>query len=188
MRLALYSALGSLALLPLLGSGTPDSEVAPYPHVSATGNGGAYFKMLPDPKKPYDRDAGSGTCYFVAAGKDKTQWSVDGWYAYEVLLANDAEHLIRLGNWPQGQAPEEADLGVAFYKRDKLLESYSTKDLIEDLSKVRPSVSHYQYREGSPEFDRRTNQLTLISVDRIRWVFDVTTGAVVEKKQLPAKR
>ena len=120
-------------------------------------------------------------------GSDEALWSVEGWYAYEVFLANDGEHLIRLGNWPQGQEPEQADLAVAFYRKDRLLASYSTADVILDPSKVMPRVSHYMYLDERPEFDRRAMRLELVSVDRVEWIFDVTTGAIVSRKQLPPK-
>ena len=176
--------LGAAALF----SGPVDSEVAPYAYVAPTRVGSAYFKMRPDPEAKYDRDKGSGTVYFVkAVGPDEPQWSVQGWYAYDVFLADDAEHVIRMGNWPQGQEPEQADLAVAFYEKGQLLASYSTADVILDRSKVRPSVSHYQYLEGRPKFDRRAMQLELISVDRVQWIFDVSTGKVVSQKQLPPK-
>ncbi|MCZ6598718.1 MAG: hypothetical protein O7B99_13855 [Planctomycetota bacterium] len=176
--------LGAAALL----GGPVDSEVAPYPFVAATQHGRAYFKMLPDPKGKYDRDKGSGTVYEVkAVGPDEALWSVEGWYAYDVFLANDGEHVIRMGNWPQGQEPEQADLAVAFYRKDRLLASYSTADVILDPSKVRPSVSHYMYRGEVPVLDRRAMQLRLVSVDRVEWIFDVTTGKVVSQKQLPPK-
>ncbi len=201
IRMAL---LGAAALLAAAGAPIPstpstlatspaspisiDSEVAPYPFVAATRHGRAYFKMLPDAKSKYDRDKGSGTVYQVKAeGPDEALWSVNGWYAYDVFLANDGEHVIRMGNWPQGQEPEQADLAVAFYRKDQLLASYSTADVILDRSKVRPSVSHYQFYDERPTFDGRGMQLTLISVDRVEWIFDVTTGKVVSRKQLPPK-
>ena len=162
-------------------------ESSPYPYVTTARHGRAYFRMRPDAKAPHNRDIGSGACYHVGAEEDALLWSIKGWYAFEVFLTDDAEHLVRLGSWPRGGALSAEHLAIAFYQRDHLLASYSTKELIEDESKVRRSISHYQFRdiERPPSLDRMTNRFTLVTIDRLAWVFDVITGEVVSKTQLP---
>ncbi|GJM21443.1 MAG: hypothetical protein DHS20C15_13580 [Planctomycetota bacterium] len=133
---------------------------------------------------------GRGHAYRYVKGRKQVLWRVEGWYAFRVLLSDDGRYLVRLGNWPRGQRPSESHLAVAFYDNGELLAEYSTRALIEDDSKVRPSSSHYTYRAHDGELslvvgDTEKGELPLSfefsTIDGIRYRFDVTTGEIVAR-------
>ena len=162
-----------------------DDEAGPYAYVVTAQWGRYYFKMSPDPKDPYDHEKGVGVAYSVSPkGVDQELWKTEGWYAFQTYLSSDGRHLIRLGNWPRGHAPSKDHLAVAFYEDGKLLKAHSTLDLIRNLSKVRPSVSHYQYYKVTPNFKPNPQDFSLITVDDIEYTFDIKTGKITHQKQL----
>lgn len=108
-------------------------------------------------------------------------WTTTDWYAFKVYLSADGQYLVRLGNLPRGRRPAADHLAVAFYKNGQLLKSYSTLDLIKDVSAVRASVSHYAFYTGAPVFTSTYagGAFTLTSVDKMTYTFDITTGDIV---------
>ena len=115
-----------------------------------------------------------------AAYETETSVNKYGWYAFSVFLSKDGAHLVRLGNWPRGHAPSDSHLAVAFYKYGLLMKSYSTKDLILDVTKVTPTVSHYFFLQGRPGFsDSSSTVFTLTTVDGVEYHFDVSNGNIV---------
>ena len=183
-KLLTISLAAVMVLVPL--SMWADDEAGPYPYVTASEGGRYYFRMQPDPNRPFDRDVGSGVAYEVVAGKmDKLLWTTKGWYSFSVHLSHDGHYLVRLGNWPRGHKPSEADLAVAFYKSGTLLKSYNTKGLIRDPSKVEPSVSHYQFLRERPGFvEPYGYTFGLVTVDGVGYTFDVRTGKILQSKKV----
>ncbi len=173
----------------------PDSPAMPLPYVVSSEHFGTFmFRMTP---KDYATEGSEpyGQAFRVGrtAAEDELLWEVRGWYAFSTFLSMDGRYLVRLGNWPSGHEPEEADLAVAFYEDGRLLAEHSTLDVIRDVSKVQPSVSHYGFLDAEERpglvplsrHDYKTSGFTLTSVDRVRWTFDIRTGEVVDSVQLP---
>jgi hypothetical protein len=175
----------SLSFLIISSDVRADLEVPQEPYVVSSPNFGRYyFKMQPDTNHLFDRDKGKGEAYQVLAGdRDSLLWITNGWYAGWVFLSSDGIHLVRLGNWPRGNAPSDSHLAVAFYKNGNLLKSYSTKELIRDLSRVQPSISHYEYLGPYPssiKFYDNQDLFRLVTVDDVEYIFDIHSGDVVE--------
>ncbi|HSL90375.1 MAG TPA: hypothetical protein VK870_13810 [Ignavibacteriaceae bacterium] len=146
-----------------------DKERAPYTYVISSENGNFIFKMFSD---------GKGIAYEVTENSyNKEIWKVEGWYAFKTFITNDGQYLIRIGNWPRGDKPSEDDLAIAFYEKDKLMKSYSTRELIKDDSLVPISVSHYEFMKEQPYLDGF--RIILITVDGIAYKFDVTNGLIL---------
>lgn len=163
-----------------------DSEAPPYAYVVVADGGRFYFKMVPDPKDKYDRDKGSGTAFAVNGnGQDKVLWKTSGWYSFVTYISRDGKYLVRIGNWPRRDGPSEEHLGIAFYKEGKLLRSYSTKDLIKDVSLVPHSVSHYRFLQEiigfEPSFSLR---FVIKTVDNIEYVFDARNGKITSQEHI----
>jgi hypothetical protein len=141
--------------------------------------------MVPDPEKNKRwllDEAGSGTVYRVnALGPDIPVWSVSGWYAHETHLTDDGECLVRLGNWHSGWDPSPHDLAIAFYERDKLMAQYSTSDLVMDTTRVRRSVSHYQWLTHVYGLAPGGSRFSLTTVDGILYTFKACSGELVSK-------
>lgn len=157
-----------------------DSVQSPYPKTTTSEMGLAVFVMLPvfqgNDVKWGD---GKGIMYALKVdGSFEKKWDVSGWYAHGVIPSDDAEFLVRMGDWPEGDRPTKEDLAVAFYRRGKLVRSYSTLDLVKDVTKVRRSVSHYQWlAEGKRSYIHDTT-FVLTTIDGRCIVFDLTSGAI----------
>jgi hypothetical protein len=112
-------------------------------------------------------------------GSSRELWRIDG-YAFEAYLSKDGQHFIKIGPWPSGRAPSKEDVAVEFFKNGQLLKSYSTKDLIKDSSKVRPTSGHYFWRAKDGDYSfLSSNSFHTKTVDGISYVFDVTTGEII---------
>lgn len=175
-----------LILLILPSVGISDEEALPYAYVKTDYWGKYYFKMMPDDKS-FDYDnKGSGALYKVnAEGPDKVLWITNGWYAFEVYVSSDGIYLVRLGNWPRGYEPSKNQLAIAFYNNGNLIKSYSTLDLIKDLSAVKPSISHYFYYKKVFGFvGGISHRFSLITVDNIEYIFDVSNGEIVSQENI----
>lgn len=176
----------ALLLLGSLSVASSDEPRAPFGHVTSSASRQLYFRMVP----PKGDAPGRGALYRVGqTGQDQKLWDVEGWYAQRVFVPDDGQSLVRLGDWPFGLAPKDTHLGVAFYRAGKLIKEYSTKDLVKDVSKVRPSVSHYQFFdwEDPPALvslhvnGSYHHVFRLRSVDGIDYLFDPATGEIVNQ-------
>lgn len=171
-----------------------DQPAPQVPYVSAAPRGEAYFKMVPSPDGKWGD--GYGIAYRLRKdGSDEELWRTKGWYSFEVFLSPDGEYLVAMGPWNVGRAPSPGDLAVAFYRRGKLLQQYSTADLVKDGGKVLQSASHYMWlardleryakAEKDPESELRIvwkNIFRLKTCDGILYDFDITTGEIKKKK------
>ena len=167
----------SLLVLGAVSAARSDEQRAPFGHVTSSASRQIYFRMVP----PRGNAPGQGALYRVGqTGEDEKVWSVKGWYAQRVFVPDDGRSLVRLGDWPFGLAPQDTHLGVAFYRAG---------ELVKDVSKVRPSVSHYQFFdwEDPPALvSRHVNGsyhhlFRLRSIDGITYLFDPATGKIVHQ-------
>lgn len=162
-----------------------DQEQSTFAYVKNAYGGRHFFVMLPHPKKYYSRDTGKGYVKSISrTGKIKTLWKVSGWYAFKTYLSYDGEYLVRMGNWPRGVRPSQKHLAIAFYNKSGLIKRYSTKDLIKTLSKVRRSRGHYRYKKKIIGFTGYNYRFTLITIDNVKYVFDVRNGKIIKSKQM----
>lgn len=117
------------------------------------------------------------------------QWRTDGWYSEAIDLHYDGEIIARIGTWSSGDQDEgnpEESLAVAFYKKGELIKSYKVSELTEDQSKLEPHTSAglqwLDYRlYDSPAFLPGTALFQIITLDGIKYRFDIETGKIVTK-------
>jgi len=157
------------------------------PRVTAAMRAPYYFAMLP---AQYDYKEGDyeettparGIAYRLAEdGTNEELWAVEDWYATTVYLAADGHHLVRMGNWPEGNRPEQEDLAVAFYKDGELLKSYSTADLVGNPNNVRPESGHYFWLSRDERYPDLTysNHFLLKTIENKIFEFDISTGDII---------
>jgi hypothetical protein len=163
-----------------------DSPVPPYPKATASGGGTAVFIMVP---KTEDARAswadGTGTMYLLGeTGTLEKQWEVSGWYSHHVFLTNDGDYLVRIGPWHSGHEPKKDHLALAFFKRGRLIRSYSTKDLIRDPKQVRQSVSHYEWRADDAPYIGM-GEFSITTVEGRFLVFDLESGDIKRVRTRP---
>ena len=73
---------------------------------------------------------------------------------------------------------------LEFYGNGELMMSYTVDDLVKDLSAVRYTITTAMWltREGLSGIEQSLahNTLTLTTVDNLTYVFDISTGAILE--------
>lgn len=114
-------------------------------------------------------------------------WKID-WYSakQDIYLSSDGKHLVRMGFWTgrrddeglEKGEPAVKQLAVAFYNEGKLLKAYTIEDLIEKSNKIPPSVSYFRWKK-EVSFDDATSQLSILTVEGKRYVFDVRSGEIL---------
>jgi len=164
-----------------------DEPAYPEVYVVAAPEGKYYFKMIPN-EDYMDLYNSRGILYKVSPKEeDEIVWRTSGWYANSVYISANGMYLVRMGNWAGGEKPSDDDLAIAFYKNGKLIKSYSTKDLIKNVSAVVTTESHYFFLKDVKGFKGAySNTFTIITIDNIEYEFDVSNGNIVSKKQLDA--
>lgn len=110
-------------------------------------------------------------------------WTVD-WYGY-VELSSDCKHLVRWGSWPT--RGNYAEVALAFYENGHEIANYRVDQLVSMPLLLPQSVSHYQWLRSS-SFDGKRNRLSLDTNTFDHYVFDVTTGRVIDGWVLPIPR
>ena len=154
-----------------------DTLVKSRPFVISSGYSPYFVKMVPS-----NSARGYAAAFkLLDDGNSQQLWTVDG-YSFEAYLSKDGQHFIRIGPWASGRKPSNKDVAVEFFSKGELLKSYSTKNLVKDASKVRPTSGHYFWRakDGNHTF-LSANTFHLKTVDGISYTFDVTTGKIISK-------
>ncbi len=108
-----------------------------------TGNGPFYLKCIPA-EALRDREKGKTMVYLAGKESDTLIHTFD-WYSPRAFITGwgGGTSVIRLGPWPRGSKASASDLGIAFYRDEKLVARYSTLDLAGNEGNVSVSVSHY---------------------------------------------
>lgn len=158
----------------------------PVAHAITSPNGRYVFAMIPGPKGA-EYAKGHGVCYEVATdGSLKAMWRTEGWYSEGVQLDYDGKVLARIGSWGSGDQEEgmkTSTLAVAFYKEGKLTKSYKVSDLVKDESKLvytDSGLMWLQYELYVSPAIRPGNGFQLITLDGIRYRFDMNSGKIFE--------
>jgi len=176
-----------------------DEEAAPADYSKVSQDGQYIFVMFDLDKEWYSAYAKDPMLRkkYPQAGLYKNDdsstplWTVD-WYSdsHGVYLSSDAKHLVRIGPWPRVWAAKDMEKGgpalkqpaLAFYKEGKLLKSYTIDNLIKNPKEMPTSVSHFQWRDKI-SFGEIEKKLVVNTTDGQRYVFDVTSGEVVERTE-----
>jgi len=73
---------------------------------------------------------------------------------------------------------------IAFFKDGKLLREYKVADLIRHIASVPQSTTMAMWVNlSSIRFNSADNQLTLTTVERMRYIFDITTGEIISSNR-----
>jgi hypothetical protein len=114
------------------------------------------------------------------AGEAAPLWTVD-WYAYSVILSDDGQHLVREGPW----ASTGSDEALTFFVNGKELRSYRIGELCDFPWALPHTVSHFRWLK-SMTLDEREHALTVVTLHRDKYVFDLTTGNMTSSRR-PAR-
>ena len=167
----------SLGLLISSSWALADRPAPPRDYTKTTENGEYIFVMM----RPEDQQAKEHSDlrknYSVSGlyrndGSDEPLWTVD-WYAFGVLPNSDGRHLIRWGPW----ASSTDQLALSFYEDGNEIKRYFIWELVCDETKLKHSVSHFQWLSESAH-DEAQGALILITHDDRMYRFQLETGEV----------
>lgn len=168
-----------------------DSIAPPHSYTVVTSNGQYVFVMLA-PVVPADdgalmrpdlaaairdiRRTYTMSGLYRNDGSTTPLWTVD-WYAYHIEVASDGVHLLR----HVSSATSPHDEAVAFFADGQLLQAYRVRDLMDVPWLLPPSVLFIHWTDDDlVQFDEAAQTHTIRTVHGERWVFDITTGTVID--------
>jgi|GEM_PF-936996 len=108
-------------------------------------------------------------------GSTSPLWTVD-WYASDVEVSSDGQHVVRYGPWPL--KGDYTELALAFHKNGKELSSYSVGQLVMDPSRLPHTVSHYWWL-SYPMFDEEAGRFSVETKNGEKHELDVATGRII---------
>lgn len=175
---------GFLLLTVLSESAFADKEKVNDQYSVTSPNGKFVIEMIPSTNFG---EAGKGFAFATSDVQHKdTLWRVD-WFAKKVFLADDGLHLIRFGPWAKDKKGL-TDNAIGFYKKGKALKQYLVKDLVKDKKSISATVSHYMWESCDSAvvsgLSKDFKTYTLVTNDRIMYVFNTSTGKIMKKKIL----
>ena len=175
----LIQTLFVVILIGAASNSSADSEAMPRPVVYVSPGGSHYLRLIPSPD--FDESKSEGFVYRVKAGGDELLYSTKGWYSFVVLLSADGRHMVRTGPWPRYNWPPEETPALVFYTDGAEIRRYFVADLVQDLSRLEHSVSHYWWG-GDLEWSNSgwDNLLEVRTVEDETIVFDITTAEIVD--------
>ena len=164
-----------LALMWMFGSMTvyADSFPEPEPFEMVSDDGTMVFRWVPGPKDSYSATAQAGVYR-----NDEQVYSVEnlptyGASAHEYLFSTDFKYLVFKPTTDQVTA-------LGFFENGVLLRSYRIDKLVRDMNVVSYSVSTASWENWRGRvFDADNNTLTIVTLDDITYVFDITTGEII---------
>lgn len=100
------------------------------------------------------------------------------WETWRIALSNNGDYVVRWGIWPK---PKEYDaLALAFYYQGQHLKSYKLSDLTQRFDRLKQNVIMIEW-EHLHHLDINTNQLTVQLLSGENYVFDITTGEIINE-------
>ncbi len=177
--------IASLLLLTVLsGRAFADKEKVNDQYSVSSPNGKFVIEMIPSTNFG---EAGKGFAFATADVQHKdTLWRID-WFAKKVFLADDGLHLVRFGPWAKDRKGL-GDIAIGFYKKGKVVKQYLVKDLVKDKKSISATVSHYTWESCDSAvvsgLSKDFKTYTLVTTDRIMYVFNTSTGKIIKKKVL----
>lgn len=137
---------------------------------SAYGQGGA--EQDPKIRSQYTQSG-----LYLNDGSTEPLWTVD-WYAFEVSLSSDGEHLVKWGPWAFSN--NYSELALAFYRNGQEISRYRVNDLVADPSSLPHTVSHYTWVRYS-SFDDEQGTLSVTTLTNEKYLFDIKSGEILER-------
>ena len=189
MRVARIRWLGALLML-LAAIAYGDSESGPVPYATESADGKFIFVMFAPgrPSSEVPLVEGRRILRYISAtnypasglyvnGSNTPLWTVD-WFAPSVIVPSDGVHLTRRGRW----ARTLSDEAYTFYANGKELRAYKVSHLVDTVSGLKRSVSHFEWEE-SARVDESRHLLAVTTFSKESFLFDYTTGEMVSARR-----
>ena len=164
----------SIVFLLLITNVAADSWAPPAPFEIPSNDGARVFRFEPNPDNTYNPDTKCDAALYkigysesIYTVKDLRSWA----YKNNFYFSYDSMHFAFI-------PPTDFDIALEFYSNGLLVKTYKIKDLVKDYSKVKHSTStaHWLDIESVHSQD---NTLSLKTCDNQTYIFDITTGNIV---------
>lgn len=97
-------------------------------------------------------------------------------YKYDVTMSSDGKYFA-VTPWVN----YSEDTVITFYKNGEAQKTYGSSELMRDIKNREYTSSHYFWEESdSRTFDSETNQLSVTTLDGMKYTFDLATGAIID--------
>lgn len=168
-----------------------DSPAAPFAYIAAAEEGRYFVSLVPPYAKEPDwhivlRKPYAAVFEPQPDGSFKELWRVNDFYSFQVFLTYDAKFMIAIGPWNTGDKPDKDDVALSFFQDGKLIQQFSTADLIDDPKAVSVSVSHYEWQDSKDQsFPRLRGKLFEVKTTEGRIIsFGMDEGKITMNKNL----
>ena len=171
-----------------------DEPAEPTPYQIEFENGNKIFYMYPTGIADDDSCLNSGLYYNTEPPENIyliNSYVHTSKYFYEgnLIFSNDGIYFANMpwtssekSSYPDGKLIGTA---LAFYEKGRMLRQYNVSQLIEKDESLTFSASHvYWEKYEEREFDSENNILAVTTNDDIVYKFDLTTGNIVDKKNI----
>lgn len=175
-RAALLSLLILIAASPF---SLADSLAPPRPYVAQSADGRFIFVMSLPRAMTWKNKIYSVSGLYRNDGSTEPLWTVD-WYAFEVVVASDGSHVIRLGPW----ASAYDDEAFTFFSDGKEIKSYEIDDLVWNPRSLPRSVSHFSWLADS-RLDDDAGTWSIRTLNGEYYKFSISTGEILLSIRMP---
>lgn len=174
--------LVALTLIPAVC--VAETVLKPTKYTKITRNQKYTFMMIPHAFPRPRRTSG----LYRRGDLSRPLWTVD-WYAFDVDVASDGEHVVRWGPWPV-LTDNHHSIGVAFYRKGKKIRYYTVAELAKDAAGLRTTEldSAWVKRTGFDDVGGRVSIEIYrggYSQPSARCVFDIRTGGITNTRMIP---
>lgn len=156
-----------------------DDMIAPYSYSFELQNGNLIFYMTPSYSwyEPAEGEAliESGLYSKNSDGSLENIYKIGEEYFYEhdLIISSDGMYFAVIP-WA------DSDTVITFYKNGEIQKSYTSQELMKDIKNVQHTASHYFWENSEKRsFDDATNELSITTLDKMEYTFDLTSGTVV---------
>ena len=181
-----------LFLIPALASG--DDFLPPEPFYVVSEDRSKVFHVVPKWQEWYawnEDDFPATGLYYNAEPlvpiylvEDPFVGSVFGYlWEYDFNFSRDMQYFV----WAPATNATACDIAeitaLVFYARGRVQKAYMVSDLVHDADAVFQTVTMTKWRQnrsGAITFDAETNHLTVRTIDEQIYVFDITSGEIIE--------
>jgi len=177
-----FATVVLLAIITMFGGITAyadDFVIDPFRIVSEDGS--RVFIYTPNPYFRWERDSilpETGVYYATEPLELIYLLEGTGWaFERDFVFSQDFRHLAFFVGM-------SFDIALEFYEDGVLIKRCMIDDLVENMDEVSVTTSRAWWEEWSGRsFDSANNTLTVTTVDNLTYVFDITTGDIVESNR-----
>lgn len=99
-----------------------------------------------------------------------------------VLVSDDGITLVAVDDYSEREPSTDLEV-LLFYREGKLVKKYLLGELLDDVSNISSSVSHFQWLFGREPLSISDSRLNLTTFELVHYAFNTEKGHVLKKEQ-----